>query len=393
MSGETLCDRCVDERISEFTGMPRLPDPPSDEVFTGPDDRAHRFRFRLWRAPTGVSVEAAEIDCPAGEGYQFKLLGEHDADVDSLLDNLRERIRAGISSVDLEPNPDREGWMLTGETVSGRFQWNDGGDNGKPYDVVVDGRRLTWEEFGNAFEGLEGWGFTVRIDDLSSLDEDTSLVSDSADLPASLDDEPDFLLGDDDDDAFLEAWDRAEAEALDLLRTALPELSDEPPPGELEEAVLQLRAGIKGRRWPHRHMSRAAGFHLAQPMSSLELWLGAVGGLVAMREESGLDDESESTLMALQYADWLGAVVGLVRAGVGASAEPEALVGYINRSPEIEGELDYDDAGAVETAFELILPAWEAAGAVDGNRRLTALGRWGLPRALAWAWNGEFDPR
>jgi hypothetical protein len=196
-----------------------------------------------------------------------------------------------------------------------------------------------------------------------------------------------------DDNSFFEAWERAEAEAVDLLQRALPELRDEPPPaGELEDAVLQLRAGIKGKRWPYRHMSRAAGFHLVQPMSSLELWLGAVGGLIAMREESGLDGESEASLMALQHADWLGAVVGLVRAGVGASAEPQALVGYINRSPEIEGELDYDDAGAVESAFELILPAWEAAGAVDGNRRLTALGRWGLPRALAWAWNGEFGP-
>jgi hypothetical protein len=112
-----------------------------------------------------------------------------------------------------------------------------------------------------------------------------------------------------------------------------------------------------------------------------------------MREESGLDDEAEASLMALQHADWLGAFVGLVRAGIGASAEPQALVGYINRSPEVEGELDFDDAGPAENAFELILPAWEAAGAVDGNRRLTALGRWGLPRVLAWAWSGDFGSR
>jgi len=396
LGGEVLCDRCVDDRISELTGMPRLPDPPSDEVFTGPDERAHRLRFRLWRAPTGVSVEAAEIDCPAGEGYQFTLLGQHDADIDALLDSLRERIRAGISRLDLEPNPYREGWLLVGETLRGRFEWNDAGDNGQPYDVIVDGRRLSWEEFGYAFGGLEGWGFTLHIHDLSSvLGEDTSLVADIAHRPAlQLSSEPDFLPEDDDDESFLEAWDQAEAEAVDLLRRALPELRDElPPAGELEDAVLQLRAGIKQKRWPYRHMSRAAGFQLAQPMTSLELWLGAVGGLIAMREESGLDGEAEASLMALQHADWLGAVVGLVRAGVGASASPQALVGYINRSPEVEGELDFDDAGAVENAFELILPAWEAAGAVDGNRRLTALGRWGLPRALAWAWNGEFGSR
>jgi len=28
---------------------------------------------------------------------------------------------------------------------------------------------------------------------------------------------------------------------------------------------------------------------------------------------------------------------------------------------------------------------------VDSDRRLTALGWRGLPRALAWAWHGDFD--
>jgi hypothetical protein len=62
---------------------------------------------------------------------------------------------------------------------------------------------------------------------------------------------------------------------------------------------------------------------------------------------------------------WVGAVVGLVRGGVGASADPAALVP--------------DDADLVELAFEVVLPAWEAVGAVDSDRRLTILGVWGCP--------------
>ena len=34
---------------------------------------------------------------------------------------------------------------------------------------------------------------------------------------------------------------------------------------------------------------------------------------------------------------------------------------------------------------------WEAIGAVSEQRWLTGLGWWGLPRALARAWNGDFD--
>ena len=90
-------------------------------------------------------------------------------------------------------------------------------------------------------------------------------------------------------------------------------------------------------------------------------------------------------------ADWVGAIVGVVREGVGADASPEALVGYIDDCPEVEGVVDPDETTLVEMVFELILPAWEAAGAVDQNRRLTLLGRWGLPRALAWAFDHDFD--
>ncbi len=37
-----------------------------------------------------------------------------------------------------------------GEEVVGRFMWSDEGVAGVPFDVVIDGRTLTWEEFGVA---------------------------------------------------------------------------------------------------------------------------------------------------------------------------------------------------------------------------------------------------
>lgn len=205
------------------------------------------------------------------------------------------------------------------------------------------------------------------------------------------DEEQDWEL--EDEEEFNTAWDRAEASAADLLRRALPELLDtDPPPGALQAACDELRSGMRARRWPCEHIRRAAGWKPTRlPKGNLELWLGAVGGLFSPRDETGLDPEEEASIMALEHADWLGAVVGLVRAGVGASADPGALVTYINNCPEVEGAVDPDEETLVELAFELVLPAWEATGAVDARRRLTPLGRWGLPRALAWAWNGDFD--
>lgn len=85
----------------------------------------------------------------------------------------------------------------------------------------------------------------------------------------------------------------------------------------------------------------------------------------------------------------------MVRSGPGAPAEPEDIPAYIDAFPEIEGTLDPDDRDILESAFDFMMHCWDAAGVVDGvdgaDRRLTALGAWVLPRALAWAWGEDFD--
>ncbi len=340
-----------------------------------------------------------------GDGHHFKVMGPHDADVDRLLEALRTtRIRQALSHPSLELHPRGKGWIARGDAVEGRLEWS---ESGLLYDVMVDGHRMPWEEFGRVLEPFDGQPFTLRFEDAPLIDpkrdeEETGTVIPLAgrsetgrdDMAPNEDpEEKEWELELEDDEELLAAWDRAEAAAVDLLREALPEVAAANPPGDaLREVARRLRSGMRSRTWPYEHMRRAAGWKPESlPSNDPELWLGAAGGLISAREETGLDTEEESTVMALEHADWLGAVVGLVRAGVGASAEPEALVGYIDACPEVDGTVDPDDASLVETAFELVLPAWEAAGAVDEDRRLTSLGWWGLPRALASAWSGEFD--
>jgi hypothetical protein len=211
-------------------------------------------------------------------------------------------------------------------------------------------------------------------------------------VEAELDQEedPEAVPDDAEVEEFLAALDAEESQALELMRDALPEIRAAAPPPELKAAASRLRRELP--RSAHlRSVRRAAGWKRRLPADDRELWLGTVGGLLAMHDDAGLDAEDESTLMALETADWVGAVVGLVRAGVDADASPAALVRYIDRCPEVDGEVDPDDVELIEYAFELVLPAWEAAGAVTADGRLTNLGRWGLPRALAWAWGHEFD--
>ncbi len=47
----------------------------------------------------------------------------------------------------------------------GRFISSTEGAAGAPFDVVIDGRTLTWAQFGEALSAFEGWNFRLLIED------------------------------------------------------------------------------------------------------------------------------------------------------------------------------------------------------------------------------------
>jgi len=166
LSGVEVCDRCFDRRISAHTGLPRLPDPPPPIVLAGPDGRRHRLRYRVWRAGVGIEVQLEETGVVVGEGYQFAVLGDNDAEVDMLVAAVRSMAETEIGRQYLERTTDRHRWIVGDDgEVAGRLVGNDDGDNGAPYNVVVDGRMMTWEELAMALESYEGWGFRLVIED------------------------------------------------------------------------------------------------------------------------------------------------------------------------------------------------------------------------------------
>lgn len=105
-----MCDRCFDARASALMGMPRLPEVPGPVWITGPDGRRHRMRYRISRAPTGVVVRLCEELLSSDEGYEFGVLGDHDAAVELLVAAVRARAEEEIGRCYLEPGVSGEGW-------------------------------------------------------------------------------------------------------------------------------------------------------------------------------------------------------------------------------------------------------------------------------------------
>ena len=166
LSGVEVCDRCFDRRMSADTGLPRLPDPPLPIVLTGPDGRPHLLRYRIWRAGVGIEVQLDETGVAVGEGYRFAVLGDNDADVDTLVTEVRSTAETEIGRQYLQRATDRHRWTLgDADEVAGRFAWSDGSGDGEPYNVVVDGRTISWEDLARALESYDGWGFRLVIED------------------------------------------------------------------------------------------------------------------------------------------------------------------------------------------------------------------------------------
>jgi len=86
----------------------------------------------------------------------------------------------------------------------------------------------------------------------------------------------------------------------------------------------------------------------------------------------------------LDLEDWLALATAVVSQGSGAWLNPERLVQAAGLDP------DSDDGWIKEGALVRALSLWEDLGMLDGGR-VTQVGIWVVPRALARAWEGDFD--
>lgn len=115
--------------------------------------------------------------------------------------------------------------------------------------------------------------------------------------------------------------------------------------------------------------------------ASQKAWAGVVRG-----DGGELSGRERDALLWLEWADWLGAGIGLVRAGEGAEMSGAVLVDLVNRCPEVSSVIDKADRDYAEWAFAIAIDLLEDAGAVVGGQ-LSADGRAALVPALVQVWS------
>lgn len=179
-----------------------------------------------------------------------------------------------------------------------------------------------------------------------------------------------------------------DAFALATLRAALD--LDRPAPADLvAAAAAAFRAAWEAGDREHHMLTIEAGITDPIEADDADLLARIAGAYVAPGPRAGLSPAAADAIDGLEWADWLGAVLQLVRAGVGADASGEQLVRNVNRCPEVTTTIPKRDAPIVASAFEATLHAWRASGAITSEGTLTELGVWLLPRALVAAWHDD----
>lgn len=282
--------------------------------------------------------------------------------------------------------------------VAGGFLWPAGGERG-PVAAEMHARLVGY------LERLVADG-TVDPDLLAADDEQAWADYErlqvewlSAPLPDGR--EPMWAVSDEEDEEFLAQWDDAAADAGAILTECLAGTPARPlPAADLSAACRRLRAGLRDGGWPFDLLRAASGVDpAAMPADDAELWLTLGTGVVACREEppAGLDESAQAAWAALDHPDWIGAVVTLVREGVGAAADAGSVARYaasfdfeeIAEDDDWDDDWEDDELPLLTAGFDTVELLWSLLGAIDGDARLTRVGWWGLPETLSRAWSPE----
>ena len=160
-----LCSRCFNEEVARAGGVEFQHIHFDPVEMTDVAGRSHRFHFRLHLLGDRVSLEAFELRDGNPGGYQFQIIDEAECDLFALLAELIARIRRALAVLHLE-DKEKRGLGIADSLVRGRITWDSAQDGRVPL-LVIDGRDVSWEQFGRMLMTFEGWQFRLEIRDRS----------------------------------------------------------------------------------------------------------------------------------------------------------------------------------------------------------------------------------
>jgi hypothetical protein len=161
-----LCGRCFNQAAASRLGLPDF-----EHVDFQPvrllDARGveHEFHFRTQLLGPGVAIDALELRDGSPAGYAFQVIGDPDGEPLALLGQLIEKMRRALALTHLEDTeygPQVSDCLTLRGTVS-----SDPEEDLRVPMLIIDGREISWDQFGRMVATFEGWQFKLEFRDRS----------------------------------------------------------------------------------------------------------------------------------------------------------------------------------------------------------------------------------
>ena len=158
--GQLLCLDCYNQEVAANIGIdfenPKFP----PVMLVDVNGEEHKFDFIVQLFGHRVSIESFESG--KEHGYQFAIGGNPEA-VQKLFNKLLGRMRRALSRKHIETE---EFYGMPGDLddmeARGRIEWDDESEGQLPL-LVIDGKPVTWHQFGRILSTYEGWQFKLEI--------------------------------------------------------------------------------------------------------------------------------------------------------------------------------------------------------------------------------------
>ena len=160
-----LCTKCYNAEVAKRCGLDDFENIRLEPV--GLDDctgQKHEFHFRTRLMGHIVSIEAFELHNGGPGGYLFQQVADPEEDLFTLLGRLIHKMRRALAVKHVEDG--KLGLQIIDQTIRGRIESDLDADVRMPL-VVVDGREISWDEFGEMLMTFKGWQFRMQIADPS----------------------------------------------------------------------------------------------------------------------------------------------------------------------------------------------------------------------------------
>ena len=161
-----LCGRCFNLEAASRGGLVDFEHVDFESLtMSDASGREHVFQLRTRLFAAGVAIDAIELYDDQSEGYRFQIIGDEEGDLLELLARLVTKMRRGLAHSHLEEGA--HGLQISDPgIVRARIQSDPEGETDMPV-VVIDGRNISWDEFGRMVATYMGFQFKLELRDLS----------------------------------------------------------------------------------------------------------------------------------------------------------------------------------------------------------------------------------